>query len=290
MSEIGTCPIVPAITSKKIPLTYRIKKKLKNPITYLSIVGLMVFFFVWYAFVDWLALPRFSLLPSFVSAIKEWVSPDPTYGTSFYTSIYYSHIWASIRRVGMAFIIALLLGIPIGLFMGWKRIFYDFTFPILEMIRPIPILAWVPLAILMWPGREDSIVFLTFLAAFFATILNTLLGVKSIDNDYFRAARCMGASEWDVLKDVIVPGAMPFIFTGLQIAMGACWFSLVAAEIVAGEHGLGYLIWESYYLVQFPVIVIGMFTLGFCGYVFSAIIRLAGNKLMVWKVRSEGKG
>ena len=76
----------------------------------------------------------------------------------------------------------------------------------------------------------------------------------------------------------------------LQIAMGACWFSLVAAEIVSGEHGLGYLIWEAYYLVQFPVIVIGMVTLGFVGWSCSSIIRVVGNKLMAWKVRSEGRG
>ncbi|MFR2199154.1 MAG: ABC transporter permease, partial [Sutterella wadsworthensis] len=111
---------------------------------------------------------------------------------------------------------------------------------------PHPMLAWVPLAILMWPGREASIVFLTFLGSYFATVLNTLLGVESIDESYFRAARSLGARPRDVFFKVILPGAMPFIFTGLQISMGYAWFSLVAGEMLAGEYGLGYLIWNSF--------------------------------------------
>jgi len=274
----------------KISLKYRIIKFFKHPRFYLTVFGIGMFFFLYIVAVDLLKLPRFKLLPSLAEALREWISRDPVYGISFFENIYYWHIWASVRRVLFAFSLSLILGVPLGLCMGWSRKFSDYTFPILEMLRPIPILAWVPLAILMWPGPEQSIIFLTFLAAFFATVLNTLLGVQSIDHDFFRAARCLGASELDVFKDVIIPGAMPFIFTGLQIAMGACWFSLVAAEIVSGEHGLGYLIWESYYLVQFPVIVIGMITLGFCGYACSAAIRIAGNRLMAWKVRSEGRG
>jgi len=293
MGGIGQSPPVESQQSTveiKIPLGYRIKKFLKKPDMYLMILGIVAFFLVYTALVDLFKVPRFKLMPSLFEGAKEWVSKDPVYGISIYENIYYSHIWASVRRVSIAFLIALVLGVPSGLMMGWSRRFYDYSFPILEMLRPIPILAWVPLAILMWPTPEQSIIFLTALAAFFATVLNSLLGVESIDRDYFRAARCLGASEWDVFKDVIIPGAMPYIFTGLQISMGACWFSLVAAEIVSGEHGLGYLIWESYYLVQFPVIIIGMVTLGFCGWACSAIIRIVGYKLTAWKVRSEGKG
>ena len=130
---------------------------------------------------------------------------------------------------------------------GMESGFRALTFPLLEMLRPIPILAWIPLAILLLPGREAPIIGLTFLAAFFVTILNTLLGVRSIDEVYFRAARSLGFSEWAILFHVIIPGALPYIFVGLQIAMGACWFSLVASEIVSGQAGLGYKVWETYY-------------------------------------------
>jgi NitT/TauT family transport system permease protein len=213
------------------------------------------------------------------------VSFDPVYGVSLFTAEYYAHIWASVYRVISAFLIATFLGISIGVLMGWSRIFRGLTFPVLEMLRPIPILAWIPLAILLLPGREAPIIGLTFLAAFFVTILNTLLGVRSIDEVYFRAARSLGFSETAILFDIIIPGAMPYIFVGLQIAMGACWFSLVASEIVSGQAGLGYKVWETYYYVQYETMVIVMATLGLLGYVSSALVRIAGNRLMRWRTR-----
>jgi len=150
-------------------------------------------------------------------------------------------------------------------------------------------LAWVPLSILMWPGREASIIFLTFLGSFFATVLNTLLGVESIDEVYFRAAASLGAGPRDVFLKIIVPGSLPFIFTGLQISMGFAWFSLVAGEMLAGEYGLGYLIWNSFIMVQYPIIIIAMITLGVVGSLSSVVIRMVGNRLMQWKVREAAR-
>jgi NitT/TauT family transport system permease protein len=141
------------------------------------------------------------------------------------------------------------------------------------------------LAILLLPGSEAPIIGLTFLAAFFVTILNTLLGVRSIDEVYFRAARSLGFREWAIVFHVIVPGALPYIFVGLQIAMGACWFSLVAAEIVSGQAGLGYMVWQTYYQVQYETMVIIMATLGLLGYFSSALVRMLGNRLMRWRAR-----
>jgi NitT/TauT family transport system permease protein len=146
----------------------------------------------------------------------------------------------------------------------------------------------VPIAILIFPGDEPAVIFVTFLVAFFATTLNTLLGVRSIDLDYFRAAECLGARPKDILKDVIIPGAMPTIFTGLQIAMGAAWFSLVAGEMIAAQYGLGFMILESYNLIQYPTIIIMMATLGIIGYASSALIRGLGNKMVRWREESTG--
>jgi NitT/TauT family transport system permease protein len=129
------------------------------------------------------------------------------------------------------------------------------------------------------------VLFLTFLASFFATALNTLLGVRSIEPHYLLAAACLGASRWQIFRQVIVPGALPFIFTGLQISMGVAWFSLAAAEMVSGQFGLGYLINTSYTMVQYPTIIIGMLTLGLVGYTTSALVRLVGNRLMTWRAR-----
>ncbi|PWT91686.1 MAG: ABC transporter permease [Proteobacteria bacterium] len=266
---------------------FRLARAAKSPVPYLGIGGIVLFVLGWYLATEYFKLPRFEKLPGPVEVWTEFTSPDPTYGTSIYTPDYYKHIAWSSLRVLIAFALATVLGVPLGLFMGWKRTFKDYSLPIIEVLRPIPVLAWVPLAILMMPGREVPIIFLAFLAAFFATTLNAMLGVESIDESYFRAARCLGSRPRHIFRRIVVPGALPDIFTGLQIGVGVAWFSLVAAEMVSGEHGLGFLIWDSYVLSQYPVIVIAMVTLGIVGYLYSAIIRAVGRMLMVWTTRSQ---
>ena len=273
-----------SISSLEITL-FSLKQWLKSAGPYLNLLGIIGFIVIWYLTTESLKLPWFKKLPGPVTVFREWISQDPSYGISVYSPEYYVHIFKSIWRVVQAFFLATFLGVPIGLFMGWKKTFKDYTFPLLETLRPIPMLAWVPLSILMWPGREASIIFLTFLGSFFATVLNTLLGVESIDEVYFRAASSLGAKPRQVFFKVILPGALPFIFTGLQISMGFAWFSLVAGEMLAGEYGLGYLIWNSFIMVQYPVIVIAMVTLGVIGWLSSALIRVVGDRLMQWKVR-----
>jgi NitT/TauT family transport system permease protein len=267
------------------PRLVRIRRLLRSSRPYYAALGICIFFAAWFLFVDVFKVWRFRELPGLVASVKEWLSPDPIYGMSLFTAEYYTHIWASLYRVFVAFISATILGITVGVLMGWSRIFRGLTFPILEILRPIPILAWIPLAILLVPGREAPIIVLTFLAAFFVTILNTLLGVRSIDQVYFRAARSLGLRNRAILVHIVVPGALPYIFVGLQIAMGACWFSLVAAEIVSGQAGLGYKVWETYYYVQYETMVIVMATLGLLGYLSSALVRIVGNHLMRWRAR-----
>lgn len=263
----------------------RRRSRLLTPAIPLALLGFVLAIGGWYVTVDVLALPRFRALPGPTEVVTEWFSPDPSYGTSVFTSIYYAHIWASVQRVGIAFVLALATGIPLGLALGWSIRFRGFAFPVFELVRPIPILAWVPLAILMFQSTEAPVIFLTYLAAFYAATLNTMLGVQSIDANLVRAARCLGAGPWTVVRTVVVPGALPYVFTGLQVAMGVAWFSLVAGEMIAGRLGLGYLINSSYTTTRYPTIVIAMITLGLVGFVSSALIRLVGNRLMAYRTR-----
>jgi len=267
---------------------FRLRHSLTQRAPYVGILGIISLILAWHLLTEFFNLPRFNKLPGPVAVWKEFTSREPTYGISIYTPNYYMHIFSSVWRVLQAFFWATVLGVPLGLFMGWKKTFRDYSFPVLEIVRPIPVLAWVPIAILIFAGiasREAPIIFLTFLATFYATILNTMLGVESIDEVYFRAARCLGSKPRHIFFRVVLPGALPYIFTGLQIGVGVGWFSLVAAEMVSGEYGLGFLIWDSYVLSQFEVIVIAMMTLGVIGYLFSALIRLAGRMLMRWTER-----
>ncbi len=269
---------------------YRMAQWLTSPRPYLMLIGFAMLLGFWYFAVEVWRLPRFREMPGITVVMKEWFSADPTYGLSFYTAEYYKHIGVSVWRVLKAFLLATVLGVPLGLFLGWSRKFKEYVFPVFEMLRPIPILAWVPLAIVMFISTESAVIFLAFLASFFATALNTMLGVESIEESYTRAAYCLGAKKWQVFLHIIIPGALPFIFTGLQISMGVCWFSLVAAEMVSGQYGLGYVINTSYVMVRYPTIVIGMITLGFAGYVTSALVRILGDYLMQWRVRELALG
>jgi len=266
----------------------RLARWLRSPRPWLALVGFAACLGFWHLAVDVWRLPRFAGMPGLTTVVHEMFSRDPVYGLSVFTPEYYLHILASVRRVGLAFALATALGVPTGLMLGWSKGFRDYIFPIFEMLRPIPILAWVPLAILMFSGTETPVVFLTFLASFFATALNTMLGVESIDESHLRAARCLGANPRQVFLHVVVPGALPYVFTGLQISVGVAWFSLVAGEMVSGEFGLGYVINTSYTNVRYPTIVIGMVTLGAVGYATSALVRLAGDAMMRWRARELG--
>lgn len=267
---------------------YRLQSWLKSPSPYLMVVGFALLIGFWWLSVEVWKLPRFAGMPGPTVVVREWLSPNPTFGLSIYTPEYYIHILTSLQRVIIAFALATLLGVPLGLVIGWSQTAREYVFPVMEMLRPIPALAWVPLAILMFKSSEGPVIFVTFLPAFFATTLNSMLGVHSIEENYFRAASCLGAKHWQMFWHIVVPGSLPYIFTGLQISIGLAWFSLVAGEMISGEYGLGYVIYTSYTMVSYPTIVIGMITLGMVGYLSSAIIRLVGIILMRWRSRELG--
>jgi NitT/TauT family transport system permease protein len=290
MSEQMTAPIgTAAIQAPPTGLAmvwYRTKRSLKTSSPYLMTIGITSWLVTYWLLCEVWQLPRFEKLPGPVAVILEWISLDPLWGWSLFTKSYHDNIISSILRIVFAFGIATGIGVPLGLLMGWSRKFKDYTFPILELLRPIPILAWVPLAIVMFSGFETPILFLATLASLFVTTLNTLLGVESIDESYFRAAGCLGSKPHHIFWHVVVPGAMPFIFTGLQISVGVAWFSLVAAEMISGEFGLGYMIMDAYMTSRYVPMVMAMITLGFVGWATSSMVRWAGNRMMQWRVRA----
>ena len=265
---------------------YRANKSVRTSTPYLMFFGIALWLVTYYLFNEGWKLPLFNKIPGPVEVITEWISRDPIFGMSLFTEAYHTNIYVSCQRILIAFSIATSVGVPLGLFMGWSKTFRDYTFPILETLRPIPILAWVPLAIIMFSGFETPIIFLATLASLFVTTLNTLLGVDSIDESYFRAAGCLGSKPRHVFWHVVLPGAMPFIFTGLQISVGVAWFSLVAAEMISGDFGLGYMIMDSYMQNKYVTMVMAMITLGVVGWLTSAMVRFAGDRMMQWRVRA----
>jgi NitT/TauT family transport system permease protein len=193
-----------------------------------------------------------------------------------------SHVFLSCRRIFIGFAIAALVGVPLGLVMGRFRIVREIAFPITEVLRPIPAIAWVPMAIMLWPSNEESIVFITFLGSFFPILLNTLHGMTMVDPILIRAAQCLGAREASIFREVYFPATLPYVFTGLTVGMGVAWVSLIAAEMISGQFGIGYFTWEAYSLVQYPDIVLGMICIGVLGLGSSALIRGLGRIVMPW--------
>jgi NitT/TauT family transport system permease protein len=186
-------------------------------------------------------------------------------------------------RVFVGFTAACVVGIPLGLLMGWQRHIRNVTFPVFETLRPIPIISWIPLSVIMLPKTEHSIVFLVFLGAFFPIVLNTLLGVEGVPSNYINGALSLGTSPRDILRHVVLPGSLPSIFTGMTVGMGLTWVMVVAAEMVAGGYGLGYMTWESYILITYPRIILGMFAIGGSGFLFSTVVRAIGRRAMPWR-------
>jgi len=192
------------------------------------------------------------------------------------------HLGASVGRVFAGFLGAAAAGVALGLVIGRSRKLESVLLPPLEVLRPIPAVAWIPLAILMFPSSEMSMVFITFIGALFPILLNTIHGVEAVDPRLIASARSLGAGRARILTEVILPGAAPGIVTGLAIGMGTAWFCLVTAEMISGQFGIGYYTWASYTIQNYPEIIVGMLFIGAIGMGSSALVRQAGNLFLPW--------
>jgi NitT/TauT family transport system permease protein len=200
---------------------------------------------------------------------------------------FYIHIGVSIERILIGFALATLIGIGLGVLMGRLRIARDLVVPYIEILRPIPAVAWIPLAILMWPTEESSIIFITFLGALFPIVLNTVHGVEQTPDVLVRAAQSLGARPLHIFWHVIMPAALPSIATGLAIGMGVSWFSLLAGEIISGQYGIGYFTWNAYSLIDYPDIVVGMLLIGLLGTLSTLAVRKITQPLLSWQRKAR---
>jgi len=249
----------------------------------LAVASITLLFAVWYLGTKYRIefYIRFKNVPTPYEVFRQALEMGAS--TKFVTNII-----NSVRRILAGFAIAILIGVPLGLVIGRYRHVRSFFMPVVEILRPIPAIAWVPMSIMLWPSNEASIVYITFIGAFFPILLNTIHGVHSLDGVLIRAGRCLGASEPRLFLYVILPGALPHIFTGLAVGMGVAWVSLIAAEMISGQFGVGYFTWEAYSLVDYPAIVLGMITIGVLGLACSGLIRLIGKLLMPWLAFAPG--
>jgi NitT/TauT family transport system permease protein len=184
------------------------------------------------------------------------------------------YVIASLFRVSVGFILAVLIGVPCGLVLGWfQTAFFAFN-PIIQMLRPISPIAWIPIAILWFQVDDRAPIFLIFLASVFPIMVSTIAAVKNIPPVYVRAAENFGLSRVDLFRQVIFPASLPQILTGLRIALGIAWLVVVAAEMIAVNSGLGYLIIDARNAgKRYDLVVAGMLMIGVIGLVLDLLIR-----------------
>jgi ABC-type nitrate/sulfonate/bicarbonate transport system permease component len=191
-------------------------------------------------------------------------------------------IIASVQRVLFGFFIAAIFGIFLGLLCGLNKWLDRLITPIVELLRPIPPIAWIPLAILWFGLGNQPAYFLVFLGAFFPIFSNTYLGVAAVGENYKRAAYSLGATKKGIITDIILPAAAPQIFTGLKIGLGIGWMVVIAAEMVGAQSGLGYMIQLNRLLLNSPEIITGMIVIGLVGFLLNTIITKIERKMVPW--------
>ncbi len=247
----------------------------------LSIATICVLVFVWWfvTAMGWVK-PLFvpspqAIVRSFVSILQNGYTGEPLW----------VHAGISTARVFGAFLLACLVGIPLGLAMGISPIARGIFDPPIEFYRPIPPLAYLPLMIIWFGIGETSKVLLIFLSVFAPVALGARSGVRSAAIEQIHAAYSFGATRWQVLIRVILPAAMPEILTAMRIGIGFGWTTLVAAEMVAATSGIGYMVLSASQFLQTSVVIMGIIVIAAIAYMFDLVMRLLERRLVPWKGR-----
>jgi NitT/TauT family transport system permease protein len=248
-----------------------------------GITAVILFLILWQlvAFFKLLLLP--TPVETFATFLTLIVQGEPILGKTLQ-----DHAAASLTRVLESALIAFVLGIPVGVAISWYRRFNNFVSPLIEIFRPIPPIAWIPLAYVLFSVYGNTVllaqIFIVALGVFFPTVLNVAIGVKSIDPILIDAAKTLGADEGQILMKVVLPAIVPSMITGMRIGLGVGWASIVAAEFVGGNGtGLGYFIWSMYQVGgRLPEIISGMIVIGIIGFIMSEGVLYLQRRLLPW--------
>lgn len=241
--------------------------------------------------VGWEVLGHFGMLidgliPAPSGVLKAWwVWIAGTGGLSLnpYSGTWAANLWFSLQRVGEGYLLAILLGVPLGVVIGWSRIVSRLVDPSIQWLRPIPITAWLPFSIALFGIKDFGAIFLITLGAFYPIVVNATQGARDVDKNLVRAARMMGAGSGQLLKRVILPAALPSVFTGLRIGLGIAWTAVIVAEMVAVKSGLGYVLWDAYYVGRMDVVIADMVSIGLMGYVSDRLVVFLESRLLTWR-------
>lgn len=246
----------------------------------LSIAGVLSFFFIWQMLVEtgivsgrYLAKPT-EIISLFFYKLTN-VDPD---GSTIPSSVF-----SSLQVSLVGFFLAIIVGIPVGLLMGWYKGFRQFVTPVFEILRPIPPISWIPLT-LLWLGigiRAKA--FIIFFAAFIPCVINSSAGIKQTNQTLINVAKTCGASNFEIFIKVGIPSSLPLMFAGIRVALGNAWATLVAAEMLAADSGLGYMILMGRSFARADIIILGMVLIGVLGMIFTSTLGFIENRIIKWR-------
>lgn len=259
-----------------------IREKAKIKQILLSVAGLIVFFGLW----------QFAVKTELISS-RSLSAPSDVLNTFFMklTSInpdgatLITHFLMSFKLAITGFAVAIIIGIPLGLLMGYFKAFDLYATPIFEIIRPIPPIAWIPIVILTLGIDMRAKVFIIFVAAFVPCVINSYLGVKLTDQTLINVSKTFGASNWQTFTKICIPSSMSMVFAGVRISLNSSWSTLVAAEMLASTQGLGYMIQMGRQLIRPDIIIVGMLTIGGTGALLSWLLGLLEKRVAPWRYK-----
>lgn len=266
-----------AIESRPAP-TSTLRKRLRS-VVLAAIVPLCLLLF-WDLMVRWTGT-RLIPLPGDV-AIMMW---DFAFGGIYndaYSASLPIHFWKSVQRVYGGFFSAAAIAVPLGLMIGRIPLLRAMLDPTLSILRPIPVTAWLPLSMIFFGLGPKSAIFLVFLGAFYPILLNTIFGVKSVDVRLFEAAEMLGCSGSQLFRAVVLPAALPSIFTGLRLGAGFAWILIVVGEMTGVPEGLGAVIMDGRTLSRTDLVITGMIIIGMTGFLSDRILVLLNNYFLRW--------
>jgi NitT/TauT family transport system permease protein len=248
----------------------------------LPVLSLGIFFLAWQFCVappgvsDWRIPPTLLTRPTdaLILGINKLTNVNPDGATLL------THAGVSMEEAFIGYVLALAIGLPFGLLMGWFSVVRGVARPIFELIRPIPPIAWIPLTIFWFGIGLGGKVFIIWISGIVPCVINSYIGVRMTNPVHIQMARTFGASDWKIFTSICVPSSLPMVFGALQIALAYCWTTLVAAELLASDQGLGFLITMGRNLGRTDIVILGMVSVGLAGAVIGVIIDRIEAKLL----------
>lgn len=287
LEAVGPPPAVPVSApsmrpARQIAIRIPTTVQRRTAAVVLPLIPIVAFVTLWqlltaHNVVAWL---RFNRMPAPMRVVE-------SLGARISSGGYYDDLLASLQRILLGFGLAAVVGIALGILVGRSPTARMTLRPFIEIVRPIPAIALVPLTILLFPSSEQGIVFITFFAAFFPVVVSTIHATESLPKVWEEAAKTMGAGRLSLLLHVILPGALPGIFAGLSVAMGVAWICVVSAEMISGQFGIGYYTWQSYGLLDYPGVVVGMISIGALGLITAWAVERVGRRINRWLPRAS---